>query len=126
MKPEKYPRLFSTWLLALGLATGCNKSSVSPEPITLEALSPALNKAFTKAAPDTKEVVSLIDTELKTKEFSKAYFDLQYLAAKSGLSREQGSLLSRGLLCMNTVLQSEQAKGDQTAAKALHWQRANK
>jgi len=126
MKLEKLPQFTSILLLALGLATGCNKSSVRPEPISLEALSPTLNKVFTKAAPDTREVVGQIATELKAKDFSKAYFDLQYLAAKSGLSREQGSVLSRGLLCLNTVLQSAQANGDQAAAKALHWQRANK
>lgn len=126
MKPETSPNLFSILLLVLGLAAGCNKSSVSPEPISLEALSPALNKAFTKAAPDTKEVVSQIGAELSTQDFTKAYFDLQYLAAKSGLSREQGSVLSRGLFCVNTLLQSAQAKGDQTAARALHWQRAHK
>ena len=126
MKPAKPLKLLSTLLLSLGLATGCNKSSVKPEPISLEALSPALNKVFTKAAPETKEVVSQIDSELQAKEYSKAYFDLQYLATKSGLSREQDSVLSRGLLCLNTTLQSAQANGDQTAAKALRWQRANK
>jgi len=126
MKIYSFPGLLSSLLVSLLMVAGCDKASVKPEPITLEALSPALEKAFAKASPETKDSVSRIGSDLVSKDYSKAYLDLQQLLALPGLSPEQGSVLSRGLLCVNTELQNAQSKGDSKAAETLRFQHMTK
>ena len=92
----------------------------------MEELSPALDKAFGKATAEVKALASQIAGELKLPDYPKAYFDLQALSGKSGLTKEQASIVGRGLLCLNNVLQAAQSNGDQKAAQTLQRQRMYK
>ena len=125
----KYFRLtgFSIALLSvLVLAPGCDKSSAPPAPIAVGDLGAALDKAFATATGDVKELAGQVSGELKTPDYPKAYMDLQALSGKSGLTKEQVSLLNRGLLCLNETLQAAQSNGDQKAAETLQMQRMTK
>ena len=126
MRPTRLIRCLFPLLLGLGLTTGCDRSSVPPKPITTAELPPALEQAFAKAKPEIKELAGQIGASLRAQDFSTAYFGMQTLCGMSGLSREQGSIVTRGMLGMNTTLQTAQSHGDQKSADALRWQHANK
>ena len=113
-------------LSVLVLAPGCDKSSAPPAPIAVGDLGPALDKAFAKATGEVKELAGQVSAELKTPDYPKAYFDIQALAGKPGLTKEQVSIVTRGLLCLNETLQAAQSNGDQQAAETLRLQRMTK
>ena len=116
-------------LLFLSLATantGCDRASGPPEPIAIEELPGALAKTFAKAKPETKDLVTKVADSLKSQNFSKAYGEIQTLAGTSGLNREQTTLVTRGVLCLNNALQAAQSSGDQKAAETLRIRRATK
>ena len=126
----KFFRLTGLWIALLSvlvLASGCGRSSSAPPAaIAVEDLAPALDKAFAKATGDVKELAGQVSGELKTPDFPKAYADLQALSVKSGLTKEQVSIVSRGLLCLNETLQAALSNGDQKAAETLRQQRMTK
>jgi hypothetical protein len=126
MKYFRLTGILTSLLLALVVTAGCDKGSAPPAPIAVEDLAPALDKAFAKATGDVKELAGQVSGELKTPDYPKAYFDLQALSGKSGLTKEQVSIVSRGLLCLNETLQAAQSNGDQKAAETLRQQRMTK
>ncbi len=85
-----------------------------------------MDKAFTKATGDIKTLADQVSAELKTPDYPKAYADLQALAGKTGLTKDQVTIVSRGVLCLNETLQTAQSSGDQKAAEALRTQRMTK
>jgi len=111
-------------LLVLLAAMGCNKSSSSPLPV--EQLPSALEKAFSKAKPELKGLAEEIGSSLQTQDYPKAFLALQGLSATPGLTRKQQSIASRGMLTVNSLLQSAQAKGDEKADATLKYYRSNK
>src|SRR5690242_10628391 len=95
---------FTIFSLLLGLivGAGCDKgSSGPPAPLAAEQIPAAFNAAFTKAKPEAKALVNEILTALQAQDFSKAYLDVQSLAAQPGLNKEQQSVTSRGMLTIN-------------------------
>lgn len=115
-----------TCLLLANLIAGCDRSSQPPQPMTAEELPAAMEKAFSKATGETKELSTQILGAVSAKDYAKALEGLHKLAMVTGLSKDQSSVLSRALLCVNNLLQSAQAQGDQNAAQALKLQRINK
>ena len=105
---------------------GCDKSEVPPEPIPLDQLAAAMDKAFAKGKAEPKELALQISASLTAKEFAKASADLQKLSAMAGLNKEQASIAARGVLTVNQALQDAQAQGDQKAAQTLKSYRINK
>jgi len=113
-------------LLVLLVAIGCNERSSSPALMPVEHLSSALEKAFSKAKPELKDFAKEIGSSLQTQDYPKAFLGLQALSTSPGLTREQQSITSRGMLTVNSLLQSAQAKGDPKADAALKYYRSNK
>jgi hypothetical protein len=114
-------------LLALTFAVACKQESSAPAPLPIEQVPAALLKAFTKAKPEAKELVNQIVGALQAQDYSKAYLELQNLAARSGLDKEQQSITGRSVLTVNGLLQqAAQTKGDTKAAETLKTYRINK
>lgn len=118
--------LIGVVLLAVLLSAGCNKTSAPPTPIPIEQLPAALEKAFTKAKPELKELQAQLVTVLQAQDYSKAYFVMQDLMSKPGLNKDQLDVTSRGFMTINTLLQAAQAKGDAKAAEVIKFHRENK
>ena len=113
-------------LLIVTLIAGCDRSSVPPEPITLDQLPAALDKAFTKASSEAKAVSAQVVTALNAKDYQQASAGLQKLSTLAGLNKEQASVSARGVLTVNQALQEAQTKGDQKATQTLKSYRINK
>src|SRR3989442_12100193 len=105
MKNLSMTRLAVAVVLVLMFAVACERSSAPPAPLPIEQLPAALQKAFLKAKPEAKELVSQVLSALQGQDYSKAYLDLQTLAAKPGLNREQQSVASRAVVTANGLLQ---------------------
>lgn len=112
-------------LLSIG-SLGCNRSESAPAVVSLEQLPGLLEKSFAKAEPQTQALARQTTDRVRQREFSKAYFDLQSLAGRSGLTREQSRTVASALLTMNNTLQSAQSQGDVAAAQTLQHHRRTK
>jgi hypothetical protein len=112
--------------VVLTLCVACKQSSAPPPTLSIDQLPPALEKAFSAAPAETKELATQIITSVQAKDYGKAYSAIQSLATKSGLTKEQSSVTASGVLTLNTALQSAQASGDSQAAEVLQIHRRNK
>ena len=113
-------------LFALMLGMGCNRQVAPPTPLPIEQLPLALQKAFSKAKPDVKDLANEVAAALQAPDYGKAFNGLQNLLGKPGLTKEQVNVTTRGSLTVNTLLQSAQASGDAKAAQTLKAYRINK
>ena len=114
-------------LLAPFLSGGCDRtSSGPPAPLPIEQVPAALQKAFSNAKSENKDLASQVVTTLQAQDFPKAFYQIQNLASRPGLNKEQQSVTSRAVLTLNTFLQSAQSKGDAQAAETLKTYRVNK
>ena len=123
------PNISRAWvflLLILVVGAGCNRSTKPPAPLPLEQMPAALEKAFSKAAPDTKDLAGAVGASVQSQDYPKAYLGLQDLLGKPSLSREQSDVIARSMLTVHEALQAAQAKGDAGAAQTLEVQRLNK
>lgn len=85
-----------------------------------------LDKAFAKAKPEAKDLAAQVVAAVQAKDYSKAYLTIQTLAGKPGLTKEQLSVTSRGMLTVSELLQAAQTQGDQKAAQTLKTYRLDK
>ena len=127
----KHARIMRVVLLLQVLwlgAAGCSKnaSQQAPAPLPIDQLPAALEKAFTKAKPEAKDLASQVVAFLQAQDYTKAYTGLQNLLGKPSLTKEQINVTTRGSLTVTTLLQSAQASGDAKAADALKAYRLNK
>ena len=123
----RFIKLALPMLLAPLLGVGCNRSaSTPPIPLPVEQVPAALQKAFNKAKQEDKDLANQIVATLQAQDFSKAFYQMQNLASKTGLNKEQQSVTSRAVLTLNTLLQAAQSKGDVQAAETLKTYRVNK
>ena len=113
-------------LVVLLLTPACRKSSAPPPPLAIEQVPAALSKAFKKTNPEVKELVNQIISAVQAQDYSRAYLGFQNLAVKPGLDKEQQDVTARGVMTLNTVLQSAQSSGDSKAAETLKTYRVNK
>ena len=112
--------------LCLLIAAGCDRSASPPVPLAVEQLPSMLEKVFGKANPEVKELVNQIISSVKAQDYTKAFADFQSLAAVPGLTREQSSVVGRGTLTVNGLMQAAAAKGDENAAQAVKVYRSTK
>src|SRR5437667_847365 len=119
MRNLSMKKLVIVLVSVLTAVVACDRSSAPPAPLPIEQLPAALQKAFLKAKPEAKELVTQVLSALQSQDYSKAYLDLQTLAAKPGLNREQQSVASRAVVTANGLLQEAQTKGDKEAAQTL-------
>lgn len=114
-------------LLALLIPlAGCSRTVPPPTPLSEAELPAAMEKAFSKAKPDIKELATQVVTAVQAKEYSKAFQSMQVLTTKPGLTKEQVSVASRATLTVNELLQAAQAQGDQKATQTLKVYRRDK
>jgi len=96
--------------------SGCDKSAALQTALPLEELPAAFEKAFSKAKPELKGLATGIVTSVKSKDYPKAFVQLQSLAQVTDLTKEQSITLGRATLTINELLQAAEAKGDEKAA----------
>jgi hypothetical protein len=126
MKLSDYAKITLALGFALCCGVSCNRSSAPPAPLPPEQLAAAVEKAFAKAKPETKELANQAVAAFQAQDYPKAYAGLQNLASKPGLSKEQTRVTASGLLTVNGLLQAAQAAGDAKAAETIKYHRANK
>ena len=119
MKLTQLTIIAATCLLANLFCVGCSSSSAPPESLTAEQLPGAMQQAFAKAKPDLKELANQAVAFVQNKNYSQAYAGLQDLSTRSGLTKNQASVISRALLTVNGLLQSAKSTGDPQAAQLL-------
>ena len=108
------------------LSLGCKETSSPPPTLSIDQVPGALEKAFSKAPPETKELSTQVVSAIQGQDYGKAYAAIQNLATKPGLTKEQTSITASGIMAINTALQSAQAQGDNKAAEVLQIHRRNK
>ena len=113
-------------LLLLSCGLGCKPKTSTPTPLPVEQLPAALEKAFSEAPAEAKELAGQVIAFIKAQDYSKAHPQMRALAATPNLTPEQLNVTARGLLTLNGLLQSAEAQGDQTAAQALQNYRVTK
>jgi hypothetical protein len=104
----------------------CNRSASPPAPLPVEQVPAALEKAFSKAKAEPKQLAGEVAVAVQGQDYPKALLRLQALVSQSGLSKEQVSVTSRAMLTINELLQQAQARGDANAAQTLKTIRENK
>ena len=110
-----FPLLF-TLLFALGCG---NHEVAAPAPLAVEQLPAAIEKAFAKAKPAAKELATQVITSVQAQDYSKAFLDLQTLAANPDLTKEQSSVASSAMMTVNELLKTAVSKGDEKSAATI-------
>ena len=126
MKILRVDSICSVSLFLLLVAVGCSNNISPLAPLSVEELPSALEKAFGKARPGVKELADQVVASVKTQDYPRAYQGLQNLSVAPGLTKEQANIAARGMLAVNSMLQSAEAKGDQKAAATLENYRKTK
>lgn len=118
--------LLSTLLLAVISFAGCSRSNSPPTPLTLEELPAVMEKAFSSATPELKQLTAQITAAVQAKDYSKAFMGIQNLLNKPDLNKEQLMAASRASLTMGELVQAAQSQGDAKAAQVLKYHMENK
>lgn len=113
-------------LLGLTFGTGCNRSSPPPTPLSAQEMPAALEKAFSKAKPNIKDIANQVVAFVRAEDYSKAFLAIQNLAIQPGLTKDQVSVTSRATITVNSLLQAAESKGDKKAAQTLQTYRGDK
>jgi hypothetical protein len=114
------------FLFALAVTVGCNRPAPPPTPLSEQEVPAALEKAFTKARPELKDLAGQVTAAVQAKEYAKAFQSIQDLAKRPSLSKEQMSVTARASLTINSLLQTAETKGDVKAAQTLKSYRRDK
>ena len=114
------------FLFVLALGAGCNRNVPPPTPLTEEELPSVLEKAFSTAKPEAKDLATQVVNSVKAKDYSKAFWGIQALPSVPGLTKEQVKITARATLTINELLQAAQAQGDAKATQTLQQHRINK
>ncbi|MEK7685262.1 MAG: hypothetical protein AAB466_07565 [Verrucomicrobiota bacterium] len=102
----------------LFLAAGCGKNK-APEPLALDQIPAAVEKAFSKAKPEIKNLAKQAVATIQSKDYTTALLQLQNLSAVPQLTAEQLSVATRSLLTVNAQMQAAASQGDAQAAEVL-------
>lgn len=115
-----------TLLLAVVSFTGCSRSNPPPTPLTLEELPAVMEKAFSSATPELKQLTAQITAAVQAKDYSRAFMGIQNLLNKPDLNKEQLMAASRASLTMGELVQAAQSQGDAKATQVLKYHMENK
>ncbi|MBI4324325.1 MAG: hypothetical protein HY674_03595 [Chloroflexi bacterium] len=102
----------------LYLAAGCGQNK-APEPLALDQIPAAVEKAFSKAKPEIKNLAKQAVTTIQSKDYTAALLQLQNLSAVPQLTAEQLSVATRSMLTVNAQMQAAASQGDAQAAEVL-------
>ena len=119
MNSFNLPRALFPLLLVLLAGSGCDRASKPLPPLPLDQLPVALEKAFTKAEVETKDLAGSVVASVRSQDYARAYLSLQTLLGKPNLSREQKDVTARGMITVHIALETAQANGDAAAAQTL-------
>ena len=106
-------------LLILALDLGCSRNTPPPTPLTVEELPGVIEKAFSSAKPQTKELATQVITSVQAQDYSKAFWAIQTLGGSPDLNKEQANVTARATLTISSLVQSAEAKGDAKAAQTM-------
>jgi len=79
-----------------------------------------MNKAFTKAPVDVKEVVTQLNSALESKDYPVAYQAVQTLSISRSLPKTNGWFQCEPRSPSTALLQAALAQGDQKAACSIN------
>ena len=126
MKPLNLGSVALALLLSLTFGAGCNRSTPPPTPLSVQEMPTALEKAFSKAKPDIKDLANQVVAAVQAQDYSRAFQAIQDLATRPGLTKDQVSVTSRATLTVNSLLQTAVTNGDTKAAETLQGYRKDK
>ena len=107
-------------LFILLFSFGCRKETLAPpEPLAVDQLPSAMEKAFSNAKPPAKDLATQVVASVQAQDYSKAFLDIQSLSASPDLTKEQSSITTRAMMTINGLLKSAVTKGDEKSATAL-------
>jgi len=117
------------WLLIalslLGLAA-CNRTAGPPPPLAVEQIPAEMQKAYSKATTEDKDMVGRLNSALQNKDYPAAYQFVQALCNTPIATKEQRMTSVRAMLTITSLLQTAQAQGDPNAAAVLSFQKRNR
>ena len=119
MNSSNLIRILCSLLFVLLAGSGCDRASKPLPPLPLDQLPAALEKAFTKAETETRNLAGSAVASIRSQDYANAHLSLQTLLGKPNLSREQKDATARGMITVHDALESAQAKGDAAAAQTL-------
>ena len=119
MKAFNLTGVLSVLLFILLAGSSCDRASKPLPVLPLDQLPAALEKAFTKAEAETKELAGSVVASVRSQDYAKASLSLQSLLGKPNLSREQKDVTARGIITVHDALEAAQANGDAAAAQTL-------
>lgn len=107
------------------LLSGCGGSN-GGQAKTEEEVRTGLSKTFGGASAEAKALADEAAAALKAQEDAKAFIQLNALAARQDLSREQRAAAAESMLTVNKRLSEAAARGDKDAAKLVEEYRSSK
>jgi hypothetical protein len=122
-------RISEVALLLLGatlMLGGCKPQNAAPPPLSADEIPPAMQKAFAKATAETKQLVDQALAALQTKDYPRAYQEVQTISGEPGLTKEQLLITARAMLGINELLKSASASGNQDASAFINYQKHNR
>jgi hypothetical protein len=120
------------WMISFAVLLGvlgpmaCHRESGPPPPLAVEQIPAEVQKEFSKAAPEVKEIVGQLTSTLQAKEYSAAFQSAQALVNLPVATKEQRMVSLRAMMTIQDLLKAAQAQGDQKAAEVLTLQRTTK
>ena len=115
----------SVGLLAIGVlvvaGAGCQHDAAPLAPLAVEKIPAELAKAFEKAKPEIREVVSRLNGALLGKDFPMAFEQAQTLCGFPDENKAQRALAARAMVSLRDCLQTAQTQGDTNAALLLKY-----
>jgi len=121
--------LSKLFLLLLGttiLLNACKPQNAAPSPLSADEIPNAMQKAFAKSKPETKQLVDKMLMALQAKDYPGAYQIAQNISQDPGLSKEQLLINARAMLGINELLKNASAGGDESASAFINFQKHNR
>ena len=104
---------------------GCGRTG-GGQAQTEEEARTGISKTFAGASAEAKALAEEAAAAIKAQEDAKAFVQLNALAARQDLSREQRAAAAESMLTVNTRLNEAAARGDREAAKLVEEYRSGK
>ena len=104
---------------------GCGRSG-GGQAQNEEEIRTGMSKAFGGASAESKALADEAAAAIKAQEDAKAFIQLNALAARQDLTREQRAAAAESMLTVNKRLGEAAARGDKDAAKLVEEYRASK
>ena len=117
-----------TFCLALGLVlitSGCGRGS-GPKAVARSDIPAQLDKLFTKAPDQVREVAAQAKRALGAGDLSGAWVALQALSESRDLTKEQQKFLAGAIVTLGAEIEKARQQGDESADEAQRMHRMSK